>query len=70
MTKIIIAAVGLALVPASALRADQARVLEARPIAVAPAPGAPSFAVAPESWSRQDPADSLYRAARESMNRG
>lgn len=28
------------------------------------------LAEAPEPWSQQDPADSLYRAAREAMNRG
>ena len=73
MRKIIIAAVGLALVPASGLRGEQARVPGVPPMAMAPAPAAPaapSFDVAPESWSRQDPADSLYRAAREAMNRG
>ncbi|HUG42523.1 MAG TPA: HEAT repeat domain-containing protein [Longimicrobiales bacterium] len=59
MRKIIIAALGVALVHGGALRADQARVAE--PV---------SFALAPESWNRQDPADSIYRAARDAMNRG
>ena len=46
-----------------AAHADQAR------LGFAPEAREP-VAVAPEAWSRQDPADSLYRAAREAMNRG
>lgn len=60
MKKMIIVALGLVLLlPAAGLRADQARV-----------PGPLAFGVAPEAWNRQDPADSIYRAAREAMNRG
>ena len=59
MRNVIIAALGMALIHGGSLTADQAR-----------AGDPPAFAVAPEAWSQQDPADSIYRAARESMNRG
>ncbi len=61
MNRIWITVLALALVP-TALRADQAWVESAR--------GGAAATVAPEAWSQQDPADSLYRVAREAMNRG
>lgn len=60
MTRITVAALGLALLSAGGVRAEQAQAVE------------PAFAMAaeaPEAWSKQDPADSLYRAARAAMNR-
>ena len=59
MKRIVIAALGLALIQGGELRADQARVSDS-----------PVFASAPAAWSRQDPADSIYRTARDAMNRG
>ena len=56
---IVIAIAGIALLFAGEARADQAR---------AQAPLA--FGAAPEAWSSQDPADSIYRVARDAMNRG
>lgn len=62
MRRIVVAALALLTLPA-AVAADQASLLAAaghdHPAIEAPAP-----------WSQQDPADSLYRAAREAMNRG
>ncbi|NIP83349.1 MAG: hypothetical protein GWM90_30630, partial [Gemmatimonadetes bacterium] len=51
----------LALLLASGLRADQARYV---------AGGPEPLDEAPAAWSQQDPADSLYRAARSAMNQG
>lgn len=61
MNRVRIISLALVLVPV-ALHADQARV--------AMGSGIEPAAVAPEAWSQQDPADSLYRSAREAMNRG
>lgn len=61
MKKIMIAALGLALITAGTLRADQARAAGAVEVS--------ELSAAPAAWSRQDPADSLYRAARGAMNR-
>ena len=62
MRKITVALITLLLVPVGA-RADQAaRAWDA------PALDAP-VSEAPEAWSQQDPADSLYRAARDAMSR-
>ncbi len=61
MNRIRIISLALVLVPA-ALHADQAR---------ADLIGGDGLAaLAPEAWSQQDPADSLYRTAREAMNQG
>lgn len=57
MRKMIIAAAGFALLFGGEVRAQ------------ALGPVAQAFVTAPEAWSRQDPADSLYRAARTAMNR-
>lgn len=60
MSRIVVAAMGLALaVVPMGLPANQA---------LAPDPG--SVDMAPAAWDRQDPADSIYRAARTAMNRG
>ncbi|MEJ2502874.1 MAG: HEAT repeat domain-containing protein [Gemmatimonadota bacterium] len=61
MRRVTIAAMLLAALPVAAA-GDQASYA-ADPVAV---PGVE----APAPWNRQDPADSLYRAAREAMNRG
>ena len=58
MRKTIMALLALAAIHGGPLHAEQARVLELQ-----------AFASAPEAWSQQDPADSIYRLARESMNR-
>lgn len=64
MRKTIIGLIALLLVPAGA-PADQADPTFAR---LAPASG--PRAEAPAAWNQQDPADSLYRAARAAMSRG
>ena len=40
------------------------------PLAVAPAPRPVRLAVVPQAWAPSDPGDSLYRAARQLLNRG
>lgn len=59
MRKIVISLLALMLVPAGA-RADQTGFRTV--------PSRTPLAEAPEAWNQQDPADSLYRAAREAMN--
>lgn len=70
MKKIAIMALVLVLIPVSG-RADQALGFAPGAVRGAGGPGAAGPAVvAPEAWSRQDPADSIYRAARDAMNQG
>lgn len=59
MRKIVISLLALMLVPAG-VRADQTGFRTV--------PSRAPLAEAPEAWNQQDPADSLYRAAREAMN--
>jgi HEAT repeat protein len=59
MKKIVIGLIALLLVPAGA-RADQTGFRTV--------PSRTPLAEAPEAWNQQDPADSLYRSAREAMN--
>lgn len=63
MKSTIITALTLLLAPA-AVHADQSSRLGMEAVPTFEAGG-----MAPAAWSRQDPADSLYRAAREAMNR-
>ena len=63
-------AAALALTTASALPASQASARLARMTTTAPrAPDGQSFVLPPAPWIVEDPADSLYRAAREALNR-
>lgn len=77
MRRMLLALVILLLVP-TGLRADQARARADGQLAAGGslasagilAAADPLFAEAPAPWDLQDPADSLYRSAREAMNRG